>query len=288
MRRVFGSMLGSFHMGRAGSLRLVVAALMLTFVFMLLSPLRDACIATGYAVSPAVIPFMFENPIFQSLVAFGVLLLFSNAPFISPMQMFVISRTGRRRWVVGQILYVLLATGIYLLVILLFGLICVCDVATLSTNGWGKIATTLAATNMGTEFGIGFDIPRKVIETWDPVFATVARLAVEYLGLALVGLTVFAANLYIKRMAGLYLGGAICLADIVIQNTLPYAYVKASPLSLARLQNLSFSEGSLLYPTYDWALAFSAALVLLVIVFAIAGSSRVVVDASLHKTGGNP
>lgn len=66
----------------------------------------------------------------------GLLILLCDAPFFRPISPYMIVRSRRNRWWIGNVLYILGTAFFYLLFITLIGVLCVLPVATWG-NEWG-------------------------------------------------------------------------------------------------------------------------------------------------------
>lgn len=91
-----------------------VICLVVLFEWVQIQTLRKGCMANDLAISCWVFPHLIVgiNAIFYY---FGVLLLFCDAPFVDNQQMDVILRAGKRNWFRGKIIYVILASCLYFL-----------------------------------------------------------------------------------------------------------------------------------------------------------------------------
>lgn len=69
----------------------------------------------GLDVTAWVLPFAFSNEVMILLFCYFEIALFSDAPFMDGQTFFVLARTGRFEWIVGQIIYIVLAALIYAL-----------------------------------------------------------------------------------------------------------------------------------------------------------------------------
>ena len=71
-----------------------------------LSPVGELCARTGYKVTPYLLPFLLDEGSAVMMLFLGVVLLFCDAPFIEDEQPYIMLRSGRRIWFIGQMLYI--------------------------------------------------------------------------------------------------------------------------------------------------------------------------------------
>lgn len=82
-----------------------------------LSPVGELCARTGYKVTPYLLPFLLDEGSAVMMLFLGVVLLFCDAPFIEDEQPYIMLRSGRRIWFIGQMLYIVVASVLYLIVL---------------------------------------------------------------------------------------------------------------------------------------------------------------------------
>lgn len=82
-----------------------------------LSPVGELCARTGYKVTPYLLPFLLDEGSAVMMLFLGVVLLFCDAPFIEDEQPYIMLRSGRRIWFIGQMLYIVMASVLYFIVL---------------------------------------------------------------------------------------------------------------------------------------------------------------------------
>lgn len=258
----------------------ILFILIAIFLWVTLAPIKEAAYSLGYAINPFILPFIISSEGNQLIFSLGLLFLFSDAPFINESQIFVIQRTGRRAWVLGQIFYVVIAAAFYLTFIVTLSLLILMPVATLNADGWGKMVSTLAYTDTGQTFRITFSVAPKIIESCSPIQALLMQIVFEQLSFSIIGLLVFFVSLAASNKLGIFAGGVVCLLDLLIVNTLTPSFLWVSPLSMARLSVFDFAGGVYLFPTPDWALCFDAVFILVLISVVILTSRKMILEVS--------
>jgi len=127
---------------------------------------------TGIKTNPLIFPFYSSDPVKKLILLAGILFLFSDAPFINKNQPYVIIRSKRRPWVLGQILYIIMAAAVYFLFLMTVSILALLPDVTFATNGWGKIVNTLAQTNAGAQIHLQFGIQKEITSFYSPFMAS--------------------------------------------------------------------------------------------------------------------
>lgn len=119
-------------------------ALMGIFVWNDFQVIDDLAAKTGIRTNPLIFPFFSNDPVKQLILLAGIVFLFSDAPFINKNQPYIIIRSKRIPWVMGQILYIVIASAVYFLFLMSVSILVLLPQGTFITNGWGKIINTLS------------------------------------------------------------------------------------------------------------------------------------------------
>jgi len=82
-----------------------------------------------------------------------LVLLFSDLPFLTAMTPYYLVRTRRSAWILGQIVYICAATGIYLLVVL-FSTCILCSSRCYPGNLWSETAAILGYSGAGKDVAL--------------------------------------------------------------------------------------------------------------------------------------
>jgi hypothetical protein len=242
----------------------VIAVLAALWVHHMVSPLLAFSRMVDVKITPWAFPFFAGSWNSALVILLGVVLLFCDAPFAHEGTPYECVRAGRRSWVCAQILYVLMASAAY--VLLLVGVSVLCLVPNMDwANEWGRVYNTLAQTNAGWEYS-AVAMSYKIILSYSPWAALLWTMLLLYLETVFVGLVMFAVNVVGKRVgsvvAGMVLAFLPAFASVVV---VPWFYYLA-PTAWANLDLLGTSSMSM-YPSLRYALvALSAAIVGLVIV----------------------
>lgn len=243
----------------SGAKHITIAAGILAFLGVHLSPLRDFSRAVGIGVAPWVFPYLF-SPVM--LVLYGVLtmLLFCDAPFFDEQTYFSMIRAGRFCWVSGQLLYIVLMSLIYTL------FFWICSVIALIPNiepsaDWGKVLTTLAVEpGIALRYGynVGISVSFTILDDFSAVGAAMLSVGLMWLNSSFLGTLIFVFNLVFRRFCGLFIAGFfVCVAYFemylgfyTVGNWLGYI----SPVSWVSMLYLNFNYPGVYYPSLAYAI----------------------------------
>jgi len=189
----------------------------------------------GVPIAPWVLPFMPCRGAWFLPLMLGFPLLVADAPFRTGQQALVTQRTGKRAWLAGQLLYLLiLSVGFAALMWVLSWLWLLPE---LSWSGeWGAALVNATINYMSPVYHIWMDFPYGVVKNTDPLPVTLwcagAMAAVCYL----LSVIVAACNLWLRKGWGtaiLAIISAISLIpDFNVANPGPIRYILwLSPLN---------------------------------------------------------
>lgn len=252
----------------ASNPRIYVIAILLAIYIntTITGPISKMCYGVKIAVSPWVFPFITGNYSVLALLMFGVVLLFCDAPFLDNSQPYVIVRSGKKAWLVGQFLYIFFASLIYYLYIMLLTFLYLLPVMRYQT-GWGKILTTLGSTDAGKQFNtIVFQID--ILQNYTPLQAMGLSLLMAVLVGTFLGLLIFTINMKLSRI----LGAIIASAPPLLVNTIffyEFLLIYYSPVAWASLAKLD-TTGTGLLPTVGYAVFWLIVLILILCVLSFA------------------
>lgn len=189
----------------------VVMAVSLVFQYYTFNSLHAICDFLGEAVTPWVFPFFLGSPSLFFIYGGLAMLLFCDAPFLDGQAPFVIIRTGRRGWIVGQILYVFLLSLLYTFWNCLTAvLLLIPDVA--FEADWGKVLWTISANpDIFQRVGVpGSFCPQgKIMELLPPMQAMAVSILLYWLGTVLIGMIILCFRVLTGRMIGIAISGVL-------------------------------------------------------------------------------
>ncbi|MEE0706410.1 MAG: hypothetical protein UCH28_08530 [Adlercreutzia sp.] len=232
----------------------LVVVIEILFIWLAFTPLYSYVSLIGYRVNPCVLPLLASDPLYQLVFLFGLVLVFADAPFLTENQLFVLMRGGRLAWGLGKILYLVVVSVLYWLLLVAASLILLAPCASLLTDGWGAALSTLAETDAASQIGLSFGVNSYLLNTYQPFEALTLMFAMESLAGAILGLLIMAVNLATRNKGGLAAAILVVLLDLLIVNALPYRTYSWSIASHGRL--VVFSEVDPFYPTLGYAAGF--------------------------------
>lgn len=201
---------------------------------------NDVANSLDMRVNLLIFPFFSSHVIKQLVLYACIVFLFSDAPFINETQPYVIIRSRRTTWALGQILHIILFSGMFFAALMLVSVLVLLPNGSLLTDGWGQVVNTLHYTNIGEQFGLSFSLYGNVLNRYTPFEAFVFCFLLNWCMTSFIGVLIFAVNLIANQVVGPIIAGAVVLLDILVFNSFDgMEYI--SPLSLSRLSNLDRS-----------------------------------------------
>lgn len=155
--------------------------------------------------TPFLFPFLFADQYMAFFIMLGCVILFSNAPFLESGYVPALMRTGREKWALGQILYIIGTSFCYLLVILLISILLLLPYISLE-NQWGSIWQTLAQTDAAYQIQLDLNVPYRILMDYQPVQAVMTQFFMAMLVCVFLGLLLFVLNFTLGK------GPGICIA----------------------------------------------------------------------------
>lgn len=244
----------------------ILGVLLIILVLNHVGPITAFSKSVGYRVTPWVFPFLSNFFFTQIGMMLGIVFLFCDAPFIDEGQPYLLIRSGRIQWGVGQVLYIMLGTAIYFLFITFISIL-VLSPNMFVSDGWGKVLSTLAQSNAGQEIKI-LPVSYKIQTLYSPMKAFSLSLLLEWCAGTILGLIIFITNIHLNRAMGAIIASAVTFLDILISNALPNYMYHFSPISMARLTVLD-PTGLAWNPSNLYAYIFFAASIIVLSIFAV-------------------
>lgn len=207
----------------------------IVFLWTQVQDVRGYAAAQGLGVSCWFFPFLFSHTICAVFLYIGLILVYCNAPFVDRQQMFVMLRSGKRTWFLGQLLYVVLASAIYFSVVALFSMAEFLPHLGLSAD-WGTVLRQ--AVQYPDQTGVYLSIKKRTLEAFSPLRGFCLVFLVNVGVGIFIGQLVFLVNLYKSRAYGSVAAlGVVILADLIWYEGGPFKnWIKyISPVSWTSL-----------------------------------------------------
>lgn len=222
----------------------IIAIIVLIFTHEFTKDIASFAHQINIPVSPWIYPFLYNQKYVKLLFFFPLILLFCDAPFIDDNQPYVISRSGRKAWSIGQMGYIILSTAIYFLFLILCTL--VLNIFNMDfTLEWGKVLGTLANTDASQAMGLKIIVSSRIIFYFSPIQAMWFSFLLSWLAGVFLGLLIYAVNsLSNTRILGVLCASFFLVLDATIVNKLRWF----SPVSWCNLDQIDIG-GTTQLPT---------------------------------------
>ena len=212
-----------------------VLIIVVLYVMESLSAVLTFSRAMNIGVTPFAFVFLVNDYRIQFVIAACAVILFCNAPFEDESYQYMISRAGKLSWGLGQLLYILKMSIIYIASLVIAAILPFLGHITWS-NEWGKIWGTLGKTNAGAEFGVELSVSQNIMRQYEPAYALVISILLEFSCILCIGLLIYFGNKMTAKSVGTFAGMLTAVLDICVSNDwLDWAY-GFSPVSLTQLE----------------------------------------------------
>ncbi len=214
-------------------------------------------------------PFLYSQFYTKLIFTVPIVFLFCNAPFTDKNQIFMIVRAGRVKWLCGQILYIVLASAVYYLFLLLVSILPAVFSGAV-TSDWGKTLTTFAVypsvtLKSGTIF---IEVNLNVITYFQPLQAVWFTFLMSWISAVILGLIIFLCNITTgTRSLGIIVSTALIAETYVVKNSLGNNFrslIYFSPVSWNTLDCIDVG-GLTKNPSFTYCITVYAVLVLVLI-----------------------
>lgn len=259
LRCVFSIALRNIRSWAQNFRMLMLLLLLCVSVSQFCSEINDFSLSIGAQTNIlGILPYMYSSnkPYFRLIIQLGIILMFSNAPFKNDNSLFCVMRTGYKKWCIGQILYIVFASLIYVFsLFLLTNLFCIHTLG--YSFSWGKTFSTLRLT---TNFV--YPITEKIQLLYTPLEAFLHTVFLIFMLSVFFGLLIFLMSSLIGKASGLILSATFVLLGLMPDFcSAPALIAKISPCSLTQISLLD-KTGMSLYPSVAYAYAVLGVLII--------------------------
>lgn len=184
-------------------------------------------------------PFLYCQYHMKLIFTLPLLVLFCNAPFTNKNTLFIISRSGKQKWLSGQLLYIVLSAAAYYGFILLCTVILSLPYAEITAD-WGKLISTLAYTETAASMGYYFiEVPAYVLTYFTPLQAIWFTFLLSWLTAILIGMIICSLNILTgTKYIGTAVSGIIIVFSCFVAASDKNGLVRFSPSSWNTLNNI--------------------------------------------------
>lgn len=156
-----------------------------------------------------VLPFAWSDALRVMVFDCITIAFFSNAPFSDSYSPFLIIRAGRRNWIVGQVLYIFLASIVYVffyLVVSVLGMLPNFNLA----NEWTMAERAMAAGEIyNASYSITLNVSDTIVEYLLPLQATGIKMLLMWGVAVFTGFLIMMFNMISRGTAGIAVAGVL-------------------------------------------------------------------------------
>lgn len=257
VKSIFNIILQNYRKWRNDYRIYMIAIVVFMLVWSFWTDLRDVSVHFGEKASPWVFPFLYTQYYTKVIYTIPLIFLFCNAPFKDKNYVFVITRSGRMKWALGEILYIVSASGIYFIYI--FALSLLLGIGKCSWNSdWGETLITLAHSSSADILGESrIEVSSIIIDCFSPLQAIWFTFLMSWLCGIFLGLIVFFFNLITNQpfTGGVLAGVFPILSYFIVMGDKARRFVKFSPVSWITMDNIDVG-GLTSSPPFSYCLGF--------------------------------
>ncbi len=231
--------------------------------------------SVGEKLSIYIFPFLTTYRYMKIIYLFPLLLVFCDAPFVDANQQFVMIRSGRLSWGVGQMLYIVCGSFFYALVMLLSSIVVNLGHIQLGSS-WGKSLVLAGTTNICSVLGKQYDtvqISTIIVKYYTPAQAMFWSFLFLWMICIILGLIIYDLNIMFQsNVVGLFVAGFLILFTAVVDGVQQFIWY--SPVSWSSLNNIDVAKTTSLPDLIFVLTMYSIAIIVLFIMGALLSRSR--------------
>lgn len=212
--------------------------LLFLYIAGLMSPVREFAGAVGERIAPWGFVILF-NDLVVPFVMFSLwCIMVCEAPFQNDGYLYLAGRAGKVNWFFGELLFLIAYSGIFVLAVAVFSVICGLPRVAFIGN-WGKVWTTLAYTDASQQFAVPFQFPQSLMSESAPLKALLLSLLLVWWVAFLLGVIVFMVNWIFRTKIGIAVAWLLVFFDLTVYNILDLQLGSYSLISLCKLSKLT-------------------------------------------------
>lgn len=211
---------------------------------MMLQQIIALGVKTGEKITPAAYVFLQSYAGFLLILFLEAMVFYTDAPFITYEQLYVVLRTGKTRWYFDQIVYIVVSSLMILLTTAFLCIVRLFPVIKFSLS-WDRILGTFALTDAGQQFEVVLPVPYKILNRYEPIEAMGYSLLAGWGILCFIGMCMFVISLLRNRKEAVIITTVMILI-FGIQDYYPAWIRYIVPLSWMQITELGvrYSEFS--------------------------------------------
>lgn len=184
--------------------------------------------------TPFIIPFIMISSYFRLIINFGVIALLCDAPFKGNEQIFVMCRTDKTIWVLGQVIYIVKCLFGYYIYIFMISFLGMLPNSSLSKD-WGMLIN-----EFNKQHGLAnINFDTTIYTSFSPISAVIHTILLNLLlGLFLV-MIIFLCNTMCAKFVGITISTTLILSSLnAMQTMFGDWYVNVIPTCIVNLSRL--------------------------------------------------
>lgn len=173
------------------------------------TPLKEFTKYIQQEVSPWSFPFFIQNPSLYFIIGGTALLFYGHVPFLDSHAEFLLIRTGRKNWILGQMMYITLSSFFYTL-IYVSGSIVILLPNVVFTMSWGSVLEALSTEQISqvpSTIALQFQPIAIVMETYSPMQAMILGFLLFWLCTLFIATLLLFFNLWLGKNSGVLVAG---------------------------------------------------------------------------------
>jgi len=226
--------------------------LLFLYIAGLMSPVREFAGVVGERIAPWGFIILFNDLVIPFVIFSLWCIMVCEAPFQNDGYLYFAGRSGKVNWFFGEILFLTVYSGIFVLTIAVFSIVCGLPYVTFIGN-WGKVWTTLAYTDAAEQFSIPFQLPQSLMSDSTPLKALLLSILLVWWVAFLLAVTVFMINWIFRTKIGVAVAWLLVFFDLTIYNILDLQLGSYSVISLSKLSKLTGRPPNF---SVHWAILF--------------------------------
>ena len=171
-------------------------------------------------MNPWIFPFLFAFRYMRIVFMIPVVFIFCDAPFVDTNQTYVMLRTKRNIWSMGQILYIIVSSFLYTLFHLLLTIIFNIQYMQWGTT-WGDVLGNARTSGIMVNLNIRYTtvgISASIIRYFTPAQAMFFSFILMWLSFIFIGMLIYAINILTKSKGiSIIVTGFLILLNAVVE-----------------------------------------------------------------------
>lgn len=187
----------------------IILAIIFIYEYYTFIPLKTFAKSIQQEVSPWSFPFFIQNPSLYFIIGGTALLFYGHAPFMDDHAGFLLIRTGRKNWILGQIVYLTLSSFCYTLIYVM-GSILILLPNVVFTTSWGSVLEVLSTeqiTQVPSTISLQFQPIAVVMEAHSPAQTMLLSFLLFWLCTLFIATILLFFNLWIGGNSGMLVAG---------------------------------------------------------------------------------